>query len=287
MAPIGKSITLNWIDFDLEGNTYPECSYDSVQVYDGVPDESTSLGRYCGDMLPPQAISKQNLMTLKLVTDMTIEGRGFKANYTFSNATCGGVIKDQNQTVVVNGEDGSYSDNMNCLWTIVAPLNHTINLIWNSFDVEATDSCMFDYVEIFDGISSNRSQKFCGTQIPPVMTTAANVAKIRFVTDQSVRTGGFSLSFSFMYSRDRKPLNVFAVNLLELPRNCVIFAECGGTYFGASGYIQSPNYPGFYGPYKNCEWIIRAPTGHQIQLKPNVFVMEHHDRCNFDYLEVR
>lgn len=204
MAPIGKSITLTFVDFDLEGNTYPDCTYDSVEVFDGVPDDSTSLGRYCGEMLPPPAISKQNLMTLKLTTDTSIEGRGFKATYTLSNSTCGGVIKDQNQTIVVNGGDISQIHNLDCLWTIVAPINHTINLIWNSFDIEETDSCMFDYVEVFDGIATNRSQKYCGTQIPPVMTTVGNVAKIRFSTDSSVSSAGFSLGFTFKNTRDRE-----------------------------------------------------------------------------------
>lgn len=171
-------------------------------MFDGVPDDSTSLGRYCGSMLPPPAISQQNLMTLKLKTDDSIQGRGFKANYTFSNATCGGVIKNENQTIIINGDD--YTTSLNCLWTVVAPLNHTINLIWNSFDVEETDNCVFDYVEIYDGINPNSSHKFCGDQIPPIMTTGQNVAKIRFVTDQSINTGGFSLSFSFINSRERK-----------------------------------------------------------------------------------
>lgn len=85
VAPLGKSITMDWMDFDLEGNTYPDCSYDYVEVYDGVPDDRNSMGRYCSHIVPPQAISKMNLITLKFVTDMSIEGRGWRANYTFTD----------------------------------------------------------------------------------------------------------------------------------------------------------------------------------------------------------
>lgn len=85
VAPLGKSITLDWMDFDVEGNTYPECNYDRVEVYDGVPDDANSLGRYCGHVMPPQAISKMNLMTLKFVSDVSIEGRGWRGNYSFTD----------------------------------------------------------------------------------------------------------------------------------------------------------------------------------------------------------
>lgn len=51
--------------------------------------------------------------------------------------------------------------------------------------------------------------------------------------------------------------------------------------------MQSPNYPDEYPPNKDCTWIIQAPAGHQIRLKANKFVLENHDNCHFDYVEVR
>lgn len=92
VAPLGKAIVLDFIDFDMEGNTYPECTYDYLQVFDGVADEENQIGRYCGSMVPPQAASRLNLMTLKFVTDPSIEGRGWKANYSLVDTGEGNVI---------------------------------------------------------------------------------------------------------------------------------------------------------------------------------------------------
>lgn len=83
-APLGKSIILDWLDFDLEGNAYPDCVYDYVEVYDGVPDmDKGSMGKYCDRVTPPSAVSTVNLMTVKFVTDSSVEGRGWRGNYSF------------------------------------------------------------------------------------------------------------------------------------------------------------------------------------------------------------
>lgn len=84
IAPMGNAINLDWIDFDIEENTYPLCQYDYVQVFDGHDyDNSTEIGKYCGAHVPPKVVSSQNMLTLKLVTDPSVSGRGFKANYSF------------------------------------------------------------------------------------------------------------------------------------------------------------------------------------------------------------
>lgn len=84
-APLGKSITLDWLDFDVEGVSYPDCAYDYVQVYDGIVDDTMKMGRYCSDIIPPRMVSSYNALTLELVSDTSIGGRGFKANYTFTD----------------------------------------------------------------------------------------------------------------------------------------------------------------------------------------------------------
>lgn len=79
IAPLGKSIVLNFTDFDIED----ECDFDSLSLYDGVDSNATKIGQYCGTAIPPPALSTQNHMHLLFNTDMSISGRGFKANYSF------------------------------------------------------------------------------------------------------------------------------------------------------------------------------------------------------------
>lgn len=221
MAPLGKSITLDFMDFDVEGNSYPECSYDSLAVYDGIAEVEGLLGKYCSDIMPPQRQSKINLMTLVFTTDSSLQGRGWRANYTFTDMGdyyyylvccngklenvklkfpgCGGVIKDLNQTIspTLNADNDGTKHGENCTWIIIAPERSSVNLYWNSFDIEESDGCHFDYVEVFDGWSSNHSRRYCGTSIPPVMTSVGNVMRITFVSDATISSEGFSLTYSF------------------------------------------------------------------------------------------
>lgn len=111
---------------------------------------------------------------------------------------CGGVINSLNQTIAPpsDGGDGLGHD-QNCTWIIVAPLRSSVHLNWISFDMEESDDCAFDYVSVSDGTNGTASRRYCGTNIPAVMTSISNVIRITFVSDSSVRSQGFSLTYSF------------------------------------------------------------------------------------------
>lgn len=44
--------------------------------------------------------------------------------------------------------DGRYETWLDCLWTIEMPVNRAINLTFNSFDVEDSYACSYDYVQV-------------------------------------------------------------------------------------------------------------------------------------------
>lgn len=81
-APLGKAIVLNFTDFDVEN----DCDFDSLTIYDGIDANSTKLGTYCGDKIPPVAISTHNHMHLVFQTDYSITGTGFRATYSYVDA---------------------------------------------------------------------------------------------------------------------------------------------------------------------------------------------------------
>ncbi|KMY99076.1 cubilin homolog isoform X1 [Drosophila simulans] len=66
--------------------------------------------------------------------------------------------------------------------------------------------------------------------------------------------------------------------------------SCGGTFTGRFGYIKSPNWPKNYGDFQTCEWILRAPFGHRIELVVHNFTLEGEYSsigCWTDWLEIR
>lgn len=82
-APLGKAIVLNFTNFDIEA----DCDFDSLSIYDGVDSNSTRIGTYCGDETPPVATSTMNHLHLIFSTDSSNTGPGFRASYTFIDAS--------------------------------------------------------------------------------------------------------------------------------------------------------------------------------------------------------
>uniref|UniRef100_A0A0P6JSL8 Putative fibrillin n=1 Tax=Aedes aegypti TaxID=7159 RepID=A0A0P6JSL8_AEDAE len=269
-APLGKAIMLDFQDFDVEGNSYPNCDLDFVEIYDGIEATNTSfIGRYCSAKIPPTAISSLNAMLMRFVSDASIGGKGFRANFTFINVTCGGVITSEDVTIrpPTLADQESYIPDAECRWVIVAPKTHAIQLTWNSFELEKSSNCVYDYVEIYDNSSVSKPLvgRYCGMTKPPALTSSGNIVTIIFKSDSSSSKDGFSLSFLF---RDVSKL-------------------CDGNFFTSTGVIKSPNYPQDYPANKICEWVITVPIGQQIELNVKNFTMEKHTACRFDGLEIR
>lgn len=120
-------------------------------------------------------------------SDKSIHGR-FKANYSFIELKCGGIVKTSEQIIYPPLDGTTYAHDSFCKWLIVAPEGFSIQLEWLSFDLEVADGCNYDYVMIFDNSSKSDEPigKYCKST-PPSMHMAGNIATIIFKTDSSGR----------------------------------------------------------------------------------------------------
>ncbi|XP_039746472.1 cubilin [Pararge aegeria] len=269
----GKKIQLTFQDFDIEDSRYYNCTYDYVEIRDGHFINSSLLGKYCGnsEAVPPMQISSYNYMYIKFNSDNSVSGRGFYANYTTLDTECGGIYKEDSGLINHPADNGRYSNNDNCTWHVIAPEGMHIKLTWNRFELELMDSCDSDYIEIIeidDDNNHNVLGKYCGGSLPPALTISSNHLVIRFISDNSIRGNGFSVSYAFLDEHN----------------------HCGGFFVKSHGYIFSPNWPEVYEPNRDCTWIISTPVGHQIRLNITDFDLERplRDKCDLgDYLEIR
>ncbi|XP_028042901.1 cubilin homolog [Bombyx mandarina] len=270
----GKVIQLSFQDFDIEDNHYYNCQYDNLEIRDGPNINSSLLGKYCGgsDHIPPVQISTHNYMYLKFTSDLSISGTGFYANFTTINTECGGVYTSTTGLINYPSESkGNYKNNQVCSWILIAPQTMHIKLTWNRFSIEHVSKCRSDYLkltEIDDNETKTELGKFCGPNAPPAITTSTNKLLIEFESDSSVRSAGFSLSYTFL---DEK-------------------SHCGGNYINTHGVIYSPGWPKSYEPNRDCIWIIEVPVGQQIRLNISHFDLERPiaHKCTLgDYLELR
>lgn len=253
---------------------------------------SSVIGRYCGETLPPRAVSTHNLLTILFTSDSSISGRGFKANYNLVDVECGGIITTLGAQIKPhknsNNDDDGYAANANCTWIIMAPKRHVVQLVFTAFALEAFPSCEADSVTLFDGIPNVGTEinKYCGTQLPPIIRSSSNILSLTFVSDYSYQTDGFLATYDFIDSTNGMKATATS-NDMSKSIICFHSLACGGQFYSSTGMIRSPGWPDQYSGDKDCVWIINAPTGRQIELKINVFEMELQRDCRFDHLEIR
>lgn len=92
VAPVGNVIQISWLMFHLEQSSL--CTFDYVEIFDNNTRSGFggSLGKFCGNTIPPVMISTSNVMSINFVTDPTVNLDGFMANYFFVNENHGKVI---------------------------------------------------------------------------------------------------------------------------------------------------------------------------------------------------
>ncbi|XP_017020584.1 protein tolkin [Drosophila kikkawai] len=193
----GHRIKLIFNEFNVE--SHQECTYDNVAIYDGESDSSSVLGRFCGDKIPFPISSTTNQMYMVLKTDKNKQLNGFMAMHSTS---CGGFLRATSnvQQFYSHARFGNqdYDDSMDCEWTIEAPQNSNVQLIFLTFDIESSENCTYDYVQVFSNMEDTSGPmygQYCGNVLPQDIISMTNSLLVRFKTDGSVPMKGFSASY--------------------------------------------------------------------------------------------
>ncbi|KAL1489387.1 hypothetical protein ABEB36_014292 [Hypothenemus hampei] len=305
-ATHGEKIVLNITNLDIEKS--PDCKEDYVEVRDGYWHKSTILGVFCGSGQVPLITSTGSRLLVTYVSKRNHELRGFTANY---EAVCGGdfFITTEGHLESPNYPE-DYQPNKECIWRITVPENHQVALKFQSFDVENHDNCVYDYVEIRNGITLDSPiiKVHCGQKVPADVISKSNKMLLKFVSDGSVQKGGFSAIIMKEYDECSKVDHGCAqlcVNTLgsytcacrigyELHsdrKNCE--DACGGLIEAPNGTITSPSFPDLYPVNKNCTWEIVAQPKYRITLNFTHFDLEGNNHpqhqqqeCEYDRVEV-
>lgn len=92
------------------------------------------------------------------------------------------------------GFPNRYKANKYCLWHLDAPPNRKIILKFNYFQLEASENCKNDYVEIRDGnyYYSPLIGKYCNNTIPEEIWSRGNTLYVKFRSNNQIQDNGFS-----------------------------------------------------------------------------------------------
>nr|CAH8868680.1 unnamed protein product [Trichobilharzia regenti] len=277
------------------------CINDYVEIRDGYYFGSPLIGRYCGQTLPPPLISTGSRLWLEYRRSAGSMTTGFIAHY---EAICGGELHMEEGTLTSPNYPEFYRPSKECIWQIIVPVGYSVALIFHSFQLEKHDTCVYDYLEIRDGLkeTSPLLKKLCGSQLPTPIKSTNNVMYVKFVSDSSVEKQGFTATFQKEFDECKTMKHGCShtcVNTLGGYRcQCEIGYElnadgkhcedaCGGVINESNGTIQTPSFPDLYPPRKNCIWKILAPPKTTIFLNFTHFNLEGRNReCRYDFINV-
>jgi len=233
-----------------------------------------------------------------------------RTGYTLSedkiscDLTCGGPIVDLEGSIFSPNYPQPYPKDVSCMWTMRAPIGYLIKINFQKFDLENSNYCDFDTLNI--DIATLRIDSpweqlavLCGKKRPQAMMIKSNEATIRFKSDFTLRGGGFRINYKFvpgkcMYSND--PMSCF--NQLSqnqyparIPRqnNPIIEnrgSNCDREYTSNRGLIATPRNPNAFGDL-NCIIKIKVKPKRVVVLTIHSLDLAVSPGCNKDSLVIK
>lgn len=127
-APEGNKINLTFSHFDLENMSKQGCSYDYVEVWEGMEDNPQDLlKKICSTTeILPKIHSTKSQVFVKFITDAIFAYRGFRLEWVVDG--CGGHLTKPADSFTSPGYPSSYPTDIECEWLIEVDYTHSIEL---------------------------------------------------------------------------------------------------------------------------------------------------------------
>ncbi|KAJ8280235.1 hypothetical protein GJAV_G00052160 [Gymnothorax javanicus] len=121
-----------------------------------------------------------------------------EASCSHKHKECGGQKTGLEGSLSSPNHPKPYPHQQLCTWRISVPEGHVIRLAFQNFSLETQDVCEFDYVEVHDSANTGDGHvlgRFCGTSLPPELTSSGPVMTLLFVADEGVADSGFYATY--------------------------------------------------------------------------------------------
>ncbi|XP_018598430.2 membrane frizzled-related protein isoform X2 [Scleropages formosus] len=124
--------------------------------------------------------------------------RSDEGNCSHKHKECGGQKTGPEGSLSSPNHPKPYPPLQLCTWHISVAEGHVIRLSFRNFSLETKETCEFDYVEVHDSADTAGDRvlgRFCGTGLPPELTSTGPVMTVLFVADEGVADSGFFASY--------------------------------------------------------------------------------------------
>ena len=209
-VPLGQFIKLTF------WKNYGDCKKNFVNVFDATNSTRISLGKFCDKRSEEVVFSNGNslLVEYNSLHMSSYYDNGFLATYE--------TIKERPADYSCLGKESSleddqgefasfsyplhYPNNAKCSWRIYRPAGFIVHLTFHSFNLQQSENCETDYVEIKQSkdITVGRWEvigRFCGHSLPPVIVSTQSYVIVKFVADMFKMYPGFHASYKVLANR--------------------------------------------------------------------------------------
>ncbi|XP_074649292.1 bone morphogenetic protein 1-like [Tubulanus polymorphus] len=175
------------------------CTESYIEVF--ARNEQSLKGRFCGNRHPNVLTTPTGYIKIVVYTNVTRQAQlpFFTASYIAhmsQKARCFYRYRGRGNVTSPAYPDNYHADNM-CIWKISARGKNHLVLKFHFIDIESTQNCGFDYVEVRDG-RHRRSPfigKYCGKKIPPAIISSGRHLWVMFASDGTHNGKGFMATF--------------------------------------------------------------------------------------------
>ena len=103
----------------------------------------------------------------------------------------------------------AYNENSDQYWLIKAQPDEEIKLDFIDLEIEDSENCLKDYLQIRDGADLNAIDmgKFCGKHRPPSKTSVGNQIFVQFHSDSQITSRGFRLAWTVQKVAEEPKIN--------------------------------------------------------------------------------
>ena len=192
------------------------------------------------------------MLTVHLRVPQLTMSSGFRAVYSVEESACGGSLIAEQGHFASPGYPNAYPQNAECIWTLGEWPGNKLTLSFQFFNLETSDGCNRDYVEIHEINEEGRLLLHtCGDNIPASNITANSKLWVKFNSDAQGVSSGFTAFYSIVYE----------VNEIT----------------GNSGSIVTPLYPSAFIPipgHSDPSWRITVDSGSTVMIQFSTFEIE-------------
>ncbi|KAL9973802.1 hypothetical protein ACROYT_G020305 [Oculina patagonica] len=201
-VPLGHFIKLTFWNIE-------QCSQNYVKVFDVTNSTRVLLGKFCSKYTKEVVYSQGNNVLVKFTVKQHLSRTGgFFATYESIKAIPAEYSCKAGRITLTetSGEFASYSyplpysNDVKCRWHIEAPVGNVVQLTFQSFDLQPSQDCEADFVEIKHGSYSWPAVigKFCGSSSPGFIQVNDSNVYVEFKTDSSGKYPGFHASYKIL-----------------------------------------------------------------------------------------